>query len=75
VLPPRLLLSPGGIKLPFAAHRQAQRWLDRAAGFATADLLRRPSGWWLHLVVDIKPPEFVPSDGVVGIDPALTARP
>ena len=38
----------GRIKFPFTAHRQAQRWLDRADGFATADLFRRPSGWWLH---------------------------
>jgi putative transposase len=68
----------GRIKFPFTAHRQAHRWLDRADGFATADLLRRPSGWWLHVVVDIKPPEFVPSGGVVGIDlginrPAVTS--
>jgi putative transposase len=58
----------GRIKLPFAAHRQAEKWLDRAAGFATADLLRRPSGWWLHLVVEVKPPEFIPSGRVVGVD-------
>jgi transposase len=48
----------------------------RADGFATADLLRRPSGWWLH--VDVKPPEFGPSGRVVGIDlginrPAVTS--
>jgi putative transposase len=68
----------GRIKFPFTAHRQAHRWLDRVDGFAIADLLRRPSGWWLHVVVDIKPPEFVPSGRVVGIDlginrPAVTS--
>jgi len=68
----------GRIKLPFMAHRQAQRWLERADDFATADLLRRPSGWWLHLVINVKPPEFVPSGRVVGIDlginrPAVTS--
>jgi len=68
----------GRVKLPFTVHRQAQRWLDKATSFATADLLRRPSGWWLHLVVDIKPPEFVPSGRVVGVDlginrPAVTS--
>jgi putative transposase len=73
-----LSTTAGRIKFPFEVHRQAERWLGRAAGFATADLLRRPSGWWLHLVVDIKPPEFVPSGRVVGIDlginrPAVTS--
>jgi putative transposase len=68
----------GRTKFPFEVHRQAKRWLDKASGFATADLLRRPSGWWLHLVVDIKPPEFVPSGRVVGVDlginrPAVTS--
>jgi putative transposase len=73
-----LSTTAGRIKLPFAAHRQAQRWLERASSFATADLQRRPSGWWLHLVVDIKPPEFVPSSRGVGVDlginrPAVTS--
>jgi IS605 OrfB family transposase len=68
----------GRIKLPFEVHRQAERWLSKACGFATADLLHRPSGWWLHLVVDIKPPEFVSSGRVVGVDlginrPAVTS--
>jgi putative transposase len=68
----------GRIKLPFAARRQAEKWLDKASGFVTADLLRRPSGWWLHAVVDVKPPEFVPSGRVVGVDlginrPAVTS--
>jgi IS605 OrfB family transposase len=68
----------GRIKLPFVTHAQAKRWLDKVSGFATADLLRRPSGWWLHLVVNIEPPEYVPSGRVVGIDlginrPAVTS--
>jgi putative transposase len=68
----------GRLKLPLTAHRQAEKWLGRATGFATADLLRRPSGWWLHVVVDVTPPEFVPSGRVVGIDlginrPAVTS--
>jgi putative transposase len=73
-----LSTTDGRIKLPFTAHRQAERWLKKAADFATADLLLRPSGWWLHLVVDIKPPQFVPSGRVVGVDlginrPAVTS--
>jgi hypothetical protein len=57
----------GRIKLPFAAHRQAEKWLDKASGFATADLLRRPSGWWLHAVVDdteIQSPSIFSAQGI-----------
>jgi IS605 OrfB family transposase len=73
-----LSTAAGRIRLPFTAHRQAEKWLGKAVSFATADLLRRPSGWWLHVVVEIRPPEFVPSGRVVGIDlginrPAVTS--
>jgi IS605 OrfB family transposase len=74
-----LATTAGRIKLPYHAHPHARRWLDRASGFDSADLVRRPSGWWLHVVLTIEPPEIVPSDRVVGVDlginrPAVTSE-
>lgn len=74
-----LSTTAGRIKLPYRAHPHAQYWLDQASGFDSADLVRRPSGWWLHVVLTIEPPEFVPSDRVVGVDlginrPAVTSE-
>jgi IS605 OrfB family transposase len=73
-----LSMVGGRIKLPFHAHRHATRWLDRASGFASADLVLRPSGWWLNVVLTIVAPEIVPSGKVKGVDlginrPAVTS--
>lgn len=69
----------GRIKFPFHAHPHAKRWLDRASGFDSADLVRRPSGWWLHVVLSIDAQEIKPSGKVVGVDlginrPAVTSE-
>jgi putative transposase len=58
----------GRIKFPFHLHDHGKRWLDRATGFDSADLVRRPSGWWLNVVVTIDAPEIASSGHVVGID-------
>ncbi|MBO0737625.1 MAG: hypothetical protein J2P48_13805 [Alphaproteobacteria bacterium] len=62
-------LATGCIKLPFCPHRKARGWLGEAFGSASADPLRRPGGWRLHLIVDIPPPESVPDGRVVGAGP------
>lgn len=58
----------GRIKFPFRIPAHAKRWLDRATGFDSADLVRRPSGWWLNVVVTIDPPQIVASGQIVGVD-------
>lgn len=58
----------GRIKFPFHLHDHAKLWLDRATGFDSADLVRRPSGWWLNVVVTIDPPQVSPSGQTVGVD-------
>lgn len=69
----------GRIKFPFHAHPHAKRWLDRASGFDSADLVRRLSGWWLHVALSIDAPKIAPSGKVVGVDlginrPAVTSE-
>jgi IS605 OrfB family transposase len=69
----------GRIRFPFHAHPHAKRWLDRASGVDSADLVRRPSGWWLHVVLSIDAPEIASSGKVVGVDlginrPAVTSE-
>lgn len=69
----------GRVKMPFHAHPHAKRWVDRASGFDSADLVRRPSGWWLNVVLTIDPPAVEPSGKVVGVDlginrPAVTSE-
>jgi putative transposase len=69
----------GRIKFPFHLHDHAKRWLNRATGFDSADLVRRPSGWWLNVVVSIDAPEVAPSGQVIGVDlginrPAVTSE-
>ncbi|MGF7211431.1 IS605 OrfB family transposase [Skermanella aerolata] len=58
----------GRIKFPFRVHAQARRWLDRATGFDSADLIRRPSGWWLNVVLTIDPPQIAASGRTLGVD-------
>jgi putative transposase len=74
-----LSTTAGRIKFPFAAHDHAAKWLERATGFDSADLIRRPSGWWLNVVVTIDVPDIAPSGKVVGVDlginrPAVTSE-
>lgn len=69
----------GRIKFSFTAHRHARKWLDRASGFDSADLIRRPTGWWLNMVVTIDAPAIAPIGTVVGVDlglnrPAVTSE-
>jgi putative transposase len=58
----------GRIKVPFSVHAQAKRWLDRATGFDSADLVHRPSGWWLNVVLTIDPPQIAASGQTIGVD-------
>lgn len=59
----------GRLCLKLARHRQADRWLKRAVGFDTADLVERPSGLWLNLVLTVTPPLAQKrGDGVIGVD-------
>lgn len=64
----------GRQKLVIRRHVQADRWLSRAIGVDTAELVRRPSGYWLKLVLTIPPvsiPDQSHSHRVVGIDLGL----
>jgi putative transposase len=58
----------GRIKFPFRVHAQAKRWLDRATDFDSADLVHRPSGWWLNVVLTIDPPQIAASGQTIGVD-------
>lgn len=69
----------GRIKFPFHLHAHAKRWLDRATEFDSADLVRRPSGWWLNVSVTIDAPEIASSGQIIGVDlginrPAVTSE-
>jgi putative transposase len=58
----------GRIKFPFHLHAQAKRWIDRATDFDSAELVRKPSGWWLNVALTIDPPQIAPSGQVIGVD-------
>lgn len=68
----------GRLVFPFFVHRHAKRWLDRAVGIDSADLVHRPSGWWLKVVLTIPDVHYTPSGHVEGVDlgivrPAVTS--
>lgn len=68
----------GRIKFSFVVHSHVSRWLERTSDFDSAELIQRPSGWWLYVVVSIRHQESAISDKVVGVDlginrPAVTS--
>jgi IS605 OrfB family transposase len=62
----------GRIKVPIAVHSYAQRMLDKAVSFDSADLIYRKGRFWLHVVVTIPDVEFQPSGTVIGVDMGLS---
>ena len=62
----------GRLTLAYHVPAHAKRWMERASGFDSADLVRRHSGWWLHVVVTIEPPVIASTGVVAGVDLGLT---
>lgn len=63
----------------FGMNRHAQKWLDKAIGFDSADLICKKGRFFLHMVLTIPDVVFVPNGKVVGVDlglnrPAVTSN-
>lgn len=62
----------------FGMNKHAQKWLDKAVGFDSADLIYRKGRFFLHIVLTIPDVVFNPNGQVVGVDlglnrPAVTS--
>jgi IS605 OrfB family transposase len=72
--------TEGRLRFPLKLHPLAAHWWNKAEGkYASADLVKRKSGWWLNIVLDIPDIHFVENRVVVGVDlginrPAVTSK-
>jgi IS605 OrfB family transposase len=69
----------GRIKAKFCLNKHAERWMQKSIGYASADLIERPSGLWLMIVLKIPDVTVAPTGKVVGVDlginrPAVTSE-
>ena len=67
----------GRKKIPFVVPRYAAKYVGNKP--ATADLIYRNGSFWLHVVLEIKTPDFTDSAETVGVDfgiarPAVTSK-
>jgi putative transposase len=67
------------MKFSYIVHDQVKRLLVRAISFDSAELVYRPSGWWLHVALTVHPPKVEPAGSVIGVDlginrPAVTSE-
>jgi putative transposase len=55
----------------FRMNQHAERWMNRATGFDSADLVYRKGRFFLHVVLTIPDVEFIPNGKAVGVDLGL----
>ena len=70
--------TSGRLKFPLNLHWQAKHWWDKASKYTSADLVKRKSGWYLNIVLEIPDVVFKASGKVIGVDlginrPAVTS--
>ncbi len=68
-----LSTTQGRMRIGFTVPPYALRYIGNPT--ATADLLYRKGGFWLHIVVSLKGSEFVAGEQVIGVDLGLNRPP
>jgi IS605 OrfB family transposase len=69
----------GRLKFPLHLHWQAKHWWNKASKTCSADLVKRKSGWYLNIVLEIPDVVSQASGNVFGVDlginrPAVTSE-